>query len=97
MPEIYRCTRDVELPEDNRGNRRRTREGDIASYIEDAHDGVMVLIDLYTTRQYVVDGIDHTSNTFTTEYVVIDRTLFEECFIPQREYHKRWLNSLFIE
>lgn len=97
MPEIYHCVHDVELPRDNRGNRRCTREGDIASYVEDAADGVLLLLDLYTIRDYQVEGKDHTSNTYTTEYVVLDRNTFETFFIHQREYHRRWLNSLFIE
>jgi hypothetical protein len=92
---IFHCIHDIDLPRDNRGNRRYSREGDVAAVVEYRRDGsVQVLIDTYTLRYSEGGSANHTYNT---EYVVLEKNVFEEFFIPRREYHKRWLNSLFDE
>ena len=89
---IYICTHDVDLPRDNRGHRRYAREDAVASLIEAREDGtVQVLLDAYTI--YEANG-QIRNHLFNTDYIVLNKETFEEFFIPQREYNKRWLTSL---
>jgi hypothetical protein len=92
---IFHCIHDVDLPRDNRGHRRYAKVDSIASLIEEHSGVVLIMVEAYAIHERKGPNTI-TAHLFDTPYINLDKATFEEFFIPQREFNKRFLNSLLI-